>query len=49
MSVIEGSNASVLFLYDEKLNKLYPKAAVGFDMKYLQHILTNGGDASKGQ
>jgi hypothetical protein len=49
LTVIEGSNASVLFLYDKKLNKLYAKAAVGFDMKHLKNILLNPGEGMSGK
>ncbi|WP_227937129.1 helix-turn-helix domain-containing protein [Alkalihalobacillus deserti] len=49
LNVIEGSNASVLFLYDQKLDKLYPKAAVGFDMKYLKDILLDPGEGMSGK
>ncbi|MDQ0252995.1 sugar diacid utilization regulator [Evansella vedderi] len=49
LNVIEGSNASVLFLYDKKINKLYAKAAAGFDMKYLKHILLEPGEGMSGR
>ena len=49
LNVIEGSNASVLFLYDKRLNKLYPKSAVGFNMDYLQSILIDPGEGMSGQ
>ncbi|MFC0560989.1 SLC13 family permease [Halalkalibacter alkalisediminis] len=49
LNVIEGSNASVLFLYDQKTNKLYPKAAVGFNMKYLKDILLDPGEGMSGK
>lgn len=49
LNVIEGSNASVLFLYDEKLNKLYAKTAAGFDMEYLKHILLDPGEGMSGK
>lgn len=49
LNVIEGSNASVLFLYDKKLNKLYAKAAAGFDMKYLKNIFLDPGEGMSGK
>ncbi len=48
LNVLEGSNASILFLYDKKHNYLYPKAAVGFDMKYLQHAHLAPGEGMSG-
>lgn len=49
LNVIDGSNASVLFLYDKNTNKLYPKSAAGFDMKYLQKIRVAPGEGMSGQ
>ncbi|WP_147803750.1 helix-turn-helix domain-containing protein [Alkalicoccus halolimnae] len=48
LNVIDGANASVLFLYDEKINKLYAKAAVGFDMTYLRHARLAPGEGMSG-
>ncbi|SES06374.1 helix-turn-helix domain-containing protein [Salipaludibacillus aurantiacus] len=48
MTVIEGANASILFLYDKKHNYLYPKAAVGFDMTYLRHARLAPGEGMSG-
>lgn len=49
LNVIEGSNASVLFLYDPKINKLYPKSAVGFDMMHMKNILIEPGEGMSGK
>ncbi|WP_209124125.1 helix-turn-helix domain-containing protein [Alkalihalobacillus sp. BA299] len=49
LNVIDGSNASVLFLYDKKINKLYAKTAAGFDMKYLKKILLEPGEGMSGK
>ncbi|MFB1081761.1 helix-turn-helix domain-containing protein [Jeotgalibacillus sp. JSM ZJ347] len=49
LNVIDGSNASVLFLYDEKIGKLYAKAAAGFNMKYLKHALLEPGEGMSGK
>ncbi|TFE01672.1 helix-turn-helix domain-containing protein [Jeotgalibacillus salarius] len=49
LNVIDGSNASVLFLFDEKIGKLYAKAAAGFDMKYLKHALLEPGEGMSGK
>ncbi len=49
LNVIDGSNASVLFLYDKKTDKLYPKSAAGFDMNYLKHIRVSPGEGMSGQ
>lgn len=48
LNVIEGSNASILFLYDEKINKLYAKTGAGFNMDYLKDILLEPGEGMSG-
>ncbi|AOM81781.1 helix-turn-helix domain-containing protein [Salisediminibacterium beveridgei] len=48
LNVIDGANASVLFLYDEKAGTLYAKAAVGFDMTHLQHARLAPGEGLSG-
>lgn len=48
LNVIDGANASVLFLYDEKAGTLYAKAAVGFDMTHLQHARLAPGQGMSG-
>jgi sugar diacid utilization regulator len=48
LHVIEGSNAGILFLYDKKINKLYPKSTVGFDMKYMEHMQVSPGEGMTG-
>ncbi|PRO67199.1 helix-turn-helix domain-containing protein [Alkalicoccus urumqiensis] len=48
LNVIDGANASVLFLYDENIDKLYAKAAVGFDMNYLRHARLAPGEGMSG-
>lgn len=48
LNVIEGANASVLFLYDENIDKLYAKAAVGFDMNFLKHARLAPGEGMSG-
>lgn len=47
--VIEGASASVLFLYDQRLDKLYAKSAIGFDMNYLGKILLSPGEGMSGR
>ncbi|WP_371018487.1 GAF domain-containing protein [Pseudalkalibacillus sp. JSM 102089] len=49
LSVIEGANASILFLYDENLNKLYAKTAVGFDMNHMSAVKLSPGEGMSGQ
>ncbi|MBA2174816.1 helix-turn-helix domain-containing protein [Halobacillus locisalis] len=49
LHVIDGSNASVLFLYDEKINRLYAKTAAGFDMKHLQYAFLKPGEGMSGK
>lgn len=49
LNVIDGSNASVLFLYDKKTGKLYPKSSAGFDMTYLKEIRISPGEGMSGQ
>ncbi|WP_158211545.1 helix-turn-helix domain-containing protein [Alkalihalobacterium alkalinitrilicum] len=49
LNVIEGSNASILFLYDKKINKLYAKTGAGFDLKYLKDILLKPGEGMSGK
>jgi hypothetical protein len=49
LNVIDGSNASVLFLYDKRTDKLYPKSAAGFDMRYLKNIRVSPGEGMSGQ
>lgn len=48
LHVIEGSNAGILFLYDKKTNKLYPKNAVGFDMEHMKYMQVNPGEGMTG-
>lgn len=48
-NLIEGANASVLFLYDQRLDKLYAKSAIGFDMDYLKKVLLNPGEGMSGR
>jgi sugar diacid utilization regulator len=48
LNVIEGSNAGILFLYDKKTNKLYPKSTVGFDMQYMKHMKVSPGEGMTG-
>ncbi|WP_431800827.1 helix-turn-helix domain-containing protein [Halobacillus andaensis] len=49
LRVIEGSNASVLFLYDKKSDELYAKSAIGFDMSYLKDIRMKPGQGMSGK
>ncbi|WP_082235172.1 helix-turn-helix domain-containing protein [Halobacillus massiliensis] len=49
LNVIEGSNASVLFLYDKKKNELYAKSSIGFDMDYLKEIRMKPGQGMSGK
>jgi hypothetical protein len=49
LNVIEGSNASVLFLYDKKLDRLYAKTAAGFDMNHLKKVLLKPGEGMSGK
>ncbi|MBM7570352.1 helix-turn-helix domain-containing protein [Aquibacillus albus] len=49
LNVIEGANASVLFLYDKRIDKLYAKSAIGFNMDYLKQILMDPGEGMSGR
>lgn len=49
LNVIEGANASVLFLYSKDMDKLYAKSAIGFDMKYLKQVLLEPGEGLSGK
>ncbi|APH06441.1 helix-turn-helix domain-containing protein [Bacillus weihaiensis] len=49
LNVIEGANASVLFLYDKKIDRLYAKTAAGFDMEHLKKISLKPGEGMSGK
>ncbi|ADH98424.1 helix-turn-helix domain-containing protein [Salisediminibacterium selenitireducens] len=48
LNVIDGANASILFLYDKRHDHLYAKAAIGFDMHHLQHVRLKPGEGMSG-
>ena len=49
LSVITGADAGLLHLYDASIDRLVPKAAVGFDEKAIQHFRLKIGESIAGK
>lgn len=49
LSVISGTDAGLLHLYDPAIDRLVPKAAVGFDQEAIQHFRLKIGESIAGK